>query len=183
MTSTLGFVLAAFLAFAPAPTGVEGARDLILLAEGRPIFLRLRVTTGDLPFDSSWLDSVRTLHACLDRDGDGKLTTTEAGADALAALVRLATGGAATLPRVELDVDPKDGVVSIEELAEALRPALGPFRVQIGRLDGSKRWTLGSFTSSRSSGLSTASFSRTSSAALRLSRSRLNWTMTTDVPE
>ena len=134
MTSTLGFVLAAFLAFAPAPTGVEGARDLILLAEGRPIFLRLRVTTGDLPFDSSWLDSVRTLHACLDRDGDGKLTTTEAGADALAALVRLATGGAATLPRVELDVDPKDGVVSIEELAEALRPALGPFRVQIGRL-------------------------------------------------
>ena len=109
MTSTLGFVLAAFLAFAPAPTGVEGARDLILLAEGRPIFLRLRVTTGDLPFDSSWLDSVRTLHACLDRDGDGKLTTTEAGADALAALVRLATGGAATLPRVELDVDPKDG--------------------------------------------------------------------------
>ena len=32
-------------------------------------------------------------------------------------------------------------------------------------------------------GRMTASFSRTSSAALRLSRSRLNWTMTTDVPE
>ncbi len=33
----------------------------------------------------------------------------------------------------ELDVHPKDGKVSIDELAEALRPILGPFRLQVGR--------------------------------------------------
>ena len=35
--------------------------------------------------------------------------------------------------RRELDVDPKDGKVSIDELAEALRPILGPFRLQFRR--------------------------------------------------
>src|SRR5262249_1303473 len=35
--------------------------------------------------------------------------------------------------RGELDVAPKDGVVSIDELADALRPILGPFRLQYGR--------------------------------------------------
>ena len=36
--------------------------------------------------------------------------------------------------RADLDASPKDGKVSVEELAEVLRPALGPFRVQVGRL-------------------------------------------------
>jgi len=49
-----------------------------------------------------------------------------------------------------------------------------------GALAGSKRETRGSFTSSRKAALMTESFSRTSSAALRPSTSRLNWTMTTE---
>jgi Ca2+-binding EF-hand superfamily protein len=128
----LGLVMAA----APAPASPEGpaARDVVFLAEDRPVFLRLRVSTGDRPFDAAWPDSVRTIHACLDRDGDGTLTAKEADKDTLAALVRLGSGGATALPRGELDGAPKDGVVSMDELAEALRPALGPFRVQVGRL-------------------------------------------------
>jgi hypothetical protein len=54
--------------------------------------------------------------------------------------------------------------------------------LKMGTLCGSKRETRGSFTSSRSSGRTSATFSRTSSAALRPSTSRLNSTMTTEVP-
>jgi Ca2+-binding EF-hand superfamily protein len=118
----------------PTASGGDTSRELVLLAEGRPIFLRLRVTLGDRPFDAAWPDSIRALYVCLDRDGDGKLTTKEADKDVVAALIRLATGAPAAPLREELDSHPKDGVVSVEELTEALRPALGPFRIQIGRI-------------------------------------------------
>ena len=70
----------------------------------------------------------------LDRDGDGTLTKEEADRGSLPVMVRAATGGAAALPRADLDTNPKDGKVSLEELADVLRPALGPFRVQVGRV-------------------------------------------------
>ena len=54
--------------------------------------------------------------------------------------------------------------------------------LKIGWLAGSKREMRGSLTSSRSSGRISATFSRTSSAALRPSMSRLNSTITTEVP-
>jgi Ca2+-binding EF-hand superfamily protein len=134
---------AAFLALAlaaaplqePAPATAEsdGARHLIFLAEHRPVFVRLRITSHGQPFEASWIDSVRTLHASLDRNGDGTLTTKEADPKIVAALVRLGAGAAALPALGELDVQPKDGKVSIDELAEALRPMLGPFRLQVGR--------------------------------------------------
>src|SRR5262249_51349034 len=55
-----------------------------------------------------------------------------------AAIVRLATGGPAAPAAVGLDVTPKDEVISVDELAEALRPALGPFRVQARRPSGGR---------------------------------------------
>jgi Ca2+-binding EF-hand superfamily protein len=119
---------------AVATADEDAVQDLILLAENRPVFLRLRINVGDRPFRAAWADSVRTILTVLDRDGDGTLTAKEADKDTLAALVRLATGGATSLPRGELDSHPKDGVVSPTELADALRVALGPFRVQVGRL-------------------------------------------------
>ncbi len=118
---------------APAATEGDAARHLIFLADHRPIFLRLRITSQGRPFDATWMESVRAIHASLDRNGDGTLTTKEADEKAFAALVRLATGAALPPGRRELDVDPKDGKVSIEELAEALRPILGPFRLQFRR--------------------------------------------------
>jgi Ca2+-binding EF-hand superfamily protein len=119
----------------PVPAGADDddARHLIFLAENRPIFVRLRVRSQGRPFKASWIDSIRTLYASLDRNGDGTLTTKEADPTILAALVRLAEGGAVRPAPLEPDVHPKDGKVSIDELAEILRPTLGPFRLQDGR--------------------------------------------------
>jgi Ca2+-binding EF-hand superfamily protein len=124
----------------PAANGNDAARHLVFLAENRPVFLRLQVRSGDRPFEASWIDSIRILHASLDRNGDGIVTTKEAEAKTAGALVRLATGAAVPPARLELDVNPKDGKVSVDELADALRPILGPFQMQfrrqaIGRTD------------------------------------------------
>ncbi len=118
---------------ASAAAGGESLHDLIFLAENRPVFVRLRITNGDRPFDASWIDSVRAIHSTLDRNGDGTLTTKEADAKFVIALVKLAKGAAAPAKLPELDVAPKDGKVSIEELAEAMRPILGPFELQVER--------------------------------------------------
>ncbi len=109
-------------------------QDVMFLTDTRPIFIRLRLDAGGKSFRTAWLDAVKTIHAYLDRDGDGTLTKEEADRGSLPTMVRAATGGAAALPRADLDSSPKDGKVSLEELAEVLRPALGPFRVQVGRL-------------------------------------------------
>jgi Ca2+-binding EF-hand superfamily protein len=112
----------------------DSVQDVMFLSETRPIFIRLRLDAGGKGFRAAWLESVQAIHKYLDRDGDGILTKDEADRGSLPTMVRAATGGAAALPRADLDASPKDGRVSIEELAEVLRPALGPFRVQVGRL-------------------------------------------------
>ena len=48
-------------ASAPAAAASETAHDLIFLAENRPVFVRLRITSGDRPFEASWIDSVRAI--------------------------------------------------------------------------------------------------------------------------
>ncbi len=119
--------------YAPGAAGNEAGHYMVFLAENRPLFLRLRIAAQGRPFEKSWIESVRMMHASLDRSGDGTLTTKEADQNLFAAVVRLATGVAAPPARGELDNQPKDGVVSIDELAEVLRPILGPFRLQVGR--------------------------------------------------
>ncbi len=116
-----------------APADRDGARQLIFLAENRPVFVRLQVMSQGRPFDALWIESIRTIHGCLDRNGDGTLTTKEADPAILTAVVRLAVGTTETPNFAELDVQPKDGKVSVDELAEALRPILGPFRLQVAR--------------------------------------------------
>ncbi len=112
----------------------DAVQDVMFLSETRPIFIRLRLDAGGKAFRTAWLDAVKSIHAYLDRNGDGTLTKEEADRGSLPMMVRAATGGAAALPRADLDANPKDGKVSLEELAEVLRPALGPFRVQVGRV-------------------------------------------------
>lgn len=132
--------IALALGAAPEPGGRpggdrDGVQDVIFLGERRPVFIRLRLDTGGSQgFRASWLEAVKSLHAYLDRDGDGTLTRDEADRGGLPTMVRAATGGAAALPRADLDANPRDGKVTLEELADVLRPALGPFRVQINRL-------------------------------------------------
>jgi Ca2+-binding EF-hand superfamily protein len=129
----LMFALAAAVDQEPPRAEADGGRVLIFLAENRPVFVRLRITSGGRPFEATWIDSIRALSATLDRNGDGTLTAKEADPAVVNALVRL-TVGPADVPAVgELDVRPKDGKVSIDELAEALRPILVPFRLQTGR--------------------------------------------------
>jgi Ca2+-binding EF-hand superfamily protein len=118
----------------PAPASSEPAapHHLILLAENRPIFLRLNVTSRQRPFEASWIESIRMLHATLDKNGNGRLEPKEADPATIIALVRLATG--VTMPKLEpMDVHPKDGAISVDELAEPLRRTLGPFQLQVAR--------------------------------------------------
>ncbi len=118
----------------PSPGDDENARQLIYLGETRPVFIQLRVTSGGKPFEASWIDSIRTLHASLDKNGDGTLTVKEADPAILAAIVRLANGGAPELPTfADVDSQPKDGNVSLEELADAFRTPLGPFALNVTR--------------------------------------------------
>ena len=127
---------------------------MIFLSDARPIFIRLRLDAGGKAFRSAWTEAVKALYGYLDRDGDGSLTKEEVDCGSLPVMVRAATGGAAALPHADLDTNPRDGKVSLDELADVLRPALGPFRVQVGRvaverndalfnhLDGDKDGTL-----------------------------------------
>ncbi|HWE40508.1 MAG TPA: EF-hand domain-containing protein, partial [Isosphaeraceae bacterium] len=141
---TLAWLAALALALADAPSsqafaalGDEAVQDLVVLGETRPIILRVRVMIGDRPFRAAWAESVRALHSRLDRDGDGKLTVKEAEAGALPLPLPTpaAAGAAPAAPRrVELDVNPKDGVVSVDELTDALRGAAGPLHVQVDGL-------------------------------------------------
>ncbi len=120
------------------PAGAGSVQDVIFLGDSRPVVLRLRIAMAGKPFRSEWTKSVLALHGYLDRDGDGKVTKDEAKADALSTLVRMANGTATAMPRTDLDNHPKDGVISVEELSEALSSALGPFRVQVGKIASGK---------------------------------------------
>ena len=102
----------------------DAVQDVIFLSDTRPIFIRLRMDAGGKAFRSAWLETVKEIHRYLDRNKDGVLTKDEADRGSLPTMVRAATGGAAALPRADLDTNPKDGKVSVEELADVLRPAL-----------------------------------------------------------
>jgi Ca2+-binding EF-hand superfamily protein len=148
-TGLLLLTASAVLALAPPPAQADdgprsragatvaerdAVQDVMFLSDTRPIFIRLRLDSGGKAFRTSWLDAVKSIHTYLDRNRDGTLTIDEADRGSLPMMVRAATGGAAALPRADFDTNPKDGKVSLEELADVLRPALGPFRVQVGRL-------------------------------------------------
>jgi Ca2+-binding EF-hand superfamily protein len=142
----LGLLVLA-LAVAPAPAddapiavpgpaafdalGDDAVRDLVILGDARPILLRVRVMVGGRSIRSAWLEGIRDLHSRLDRDGDGRVTVAEA--EKGGAVAPTAPPGAATASRGQagIDVNPKDGVVSVEELAEARRAASGPFRLRV----------------------------------------------------
>ncbi|MDB5351949.1 MAG: hypothetical protein JWN86_3196 [Planctomycetota bacterium] len=117
-----------------AALGADAVQDLVILGATRPILLRVRVRIGDLSFRAAWAEATRTLHAQLDRDGDGRLTVPEAEANGLSTLLGPAAPTPAGRARAEVDFRPKDGVISVEELAEGLRSTSGPFRLRVDGL-------------------------------------------------
>jgi Ca2+-binding EF-hand superfamily protein len=131
------FVIAVVLGTAddPAPVvfdtlGDDAVQEVILLAEDRPVFLRLRIAVGEGSFRSAWDDSARAFFTLLDRDGDGRLDAKEANREAIVALLRLIVGESASLPRGR-----SDGTLSFDQLSELLGVAMGPFRVEVGRVE------------------------------------------------
>jgi Ca2+-binding EF-hand superfamily protein len=146
MTSIAGF-LGLFLAVAPAPgddsqvsappaaafasLGDDAVHDLIILGDTRPIILRVRVMVGDRSLKAAWDEAMRALHGQLDRDGDGRVTIEEADKSGLAIVLGPAAPGGAARNAAALDTNPKDGAISTEELAEALRANAGPFKLQV----------------------------------------------------
>ena len=86
---------------------------------------------GDRAFRAAWAEGIRALHSRLDSNRDGRLTTEEAEKNGLAVLLNPPGPAGSARGRVEVDVNPKDGVISVEELTEALRSTFGPFRLQV----------------------------------------------------
>lgn len=130
---------------APAPTlppaatftaaGEAAIQDLIILGENRPVWLRVRALIGDRAFRTTWLDAVRATHARLDHDHDGKLTVEEAEANGLAQLIPPSSNPAtnnnpAARIKNEFDANPKDGVITLDELTSALGGPAAALRVQ-----------------------------------------------------
>ena len=114
-----------------AALGDDAVQDLVILGETRPILLRVRIMIGDRSFRAAWAEGIRALHSRLDSNGDGRLTTEEAEKNGLAVLLNPPGPAGAARGRAEVDVNPKDGVISVEELTEALRSTFGPFRLQV----------------------------------------------------
>jgi Ca2+-binding EF-hand superfamily protein len=114
-----------------AGLGDDAVQDLVILGETRPIFLRVRIMIGDRSFRAAWAEGVRALHSRLDSNGDGRLTTEEAEKNGLAVFLNPPGPAAPARGRAEVDVNPKDGVISALELTEALRSTFGPFRLQV----------------------------------------------------
>ena len=122
-------------AAAPAPSPAadrEAVQDLIFLGEARPVFIRLHVMAGDKGFRTAWMESIRAIHASLDKNGDGKLTRDEVDRTALGNLVRSSSSTIIAQPRPLADTN-KDGVISPEELADSLSQSLSAFRVQVDK--------------------------------------------------
>ena len=110
-----------------AAMGADAVQDLVILAETRPILIRFRIMVGDRSCRAAQNQTNQEIYASLDRDGDGKLTVAEAEANGLTLFLPQATPGR---PRGEVDANPKDGVISLGELGEALGGVEGLWRVQ-----------------------------------------------------
>ena len=98
----------------------------------------LRPPAGDVPETGRsrrrGSTPIRALHASLDRNGDGKLTTKEADPAIVAALVRLATGAAAARQACRAGRPSRKTARSRStNWPRPSAPILGPFRLQAGR--------------------------------------------------
>lgn len=125
------------------PPGTEEAADdvqeLVFLADGRPVLIRLHVRVDGQPFSQArrkaWTDYVTHLFRHLDRDGDGFLNEAEA-ARLPAARPLAAPASFVRSPRSAMPVnvafnfrvvdDNSDGKVSLEELLAYYRLYGGP---------------------------------------------------------
>ncbi len=124
----------------PSPDlrAVEGGdiQDFVLLAEARPLLVRLHVRVDGKPLPDSWNDFMKYLFAYLDVNGDGVLNEQEAASMpkpeqlSLGGIILFA-GGPAKETMKELDAN-KDGKATLDELkAYCLKKKFTPFQFQL----------------------------------------------------
>lgn len=131
IAASLAVILATFSAHrviahdAAKPPG-SSSQDLLFLGVDRPLIIRVDLEVDGRPHDEIWRDSIRELFAQADADHDGKLSTGEiqspTPAESTLRDELLALLSSPGLP--QCDVNPPDGMISIEEftaLAEQSR--------------------------------------------------------------
>jgi Ca2+-binding EF-hand superfamily protein len=112
--------------------------DVALIGPTRAAFFRLHVRVNDRPYRDAWDDLIGKIHAYLDRDGNGVLTTAEGLRVPWTQLFQSPINQGPGLPPgarpAALDSDPADGVVTVAELARYARvtQAVDAFRTQAG---------------------------------------------------
>lgn len=114
------------LADAAAPA--DDVQDLIFFDEARPIFLRLHIEVDGKPYKQHWSEVIARLHKYLDTNDDGLLGAGER-AVWLSQLGQSPGRGRANSPAPE--GRSTDGVATVADLAEFLRPVFGPIQFQV----------------------------------------------------
>jgi Ca2+-binding EF-hand superfamily protein len=113
--------------FAPIPG--DDVTDVIIFGPSRAAVIRLHVTVNGKGFRSAWAAFLLRLHAYLDTNGDGLLTESEANRAPWTQIFDNPFNGRVALQvgkrPVAIDATPKDGIVTIEELANYLRGTRG----------------------------------------------------------
>src|SRR5262249_34251088 len=106
-----------------ADPGARDVQDFVIFADSRPLLIRLHVLIDNKPYQDVWYEYLGKLMAYLDLDGDGVLTNKERKRIPQRQDLRmLAQGQVYALQGQfarpdEVDVAPKDGKVTREELA------------------------------------------------------------------
>jgi Ca2+-binding EF-hand superfamily protein len=125
--------LAAFPARADQPPAPD-TQDLVFFNESAPLFLRLHIVVDGKPYQKYWTEAITKLHKFLDTDHDGVLAAKERGnwlqrmANVPATPAGATTKMAPAQPASGRSVDT---VASADDLVNYLRPAFGPFQLQI----------------------------------------------------
>ena len=130
LAAALGWLACGVAAAIPPtlPSRAPDVQDLVFLGDARPVHIRLHIDVNGKPFQYVWEDYIRLLFAYLDRDGNGILTKAEAerapSAQQLLQMMRgniLGVDVNKSAPFSEMDVDPIDGMVTVQKLAAYYR--------------------------------------------------------------
>ncbi len=120
-----------------ATTPRDEKQDLIFLDDERPILLRLHLFVEGIGFRAAWENQFDRLRDFFDKNGDGKLGVDEYDANGFRQMLTTPAtfDGSTRFPRRvpqarEIDVSPRDGILSLAELIAIFRPVYTPFLVE-----------------------------------------------------